>query len=97
MTYIHDGASAPKQFSLPLGGFPFPTYPDAELYGHNCEIWHQFYVGFAERFLAGPSYDNGCDVRIAHAGLLSALDTAGMKTPEKESERVWRLIERLSR
>ncbi len=43
-----------------------------------------------------PIYDIADDLRRAHAGLMVALDTAGIPVPRTEQNRVWDLIERLS-
>ncbi len=91
---VHGGALAPKQILLPFSGNVFPVYAAAEQYGQNCQTWQRFYLGFVDRFLDMPTEDHGNDLRVAHAGLLSALEVAGAPVPPGDKDLVWELIER---
>lgn len=93
---LSDGADAPIAPLLPFASHPLPIYDIADDSGPNCRIWHQFYRAYADQFLSNPTKANGDDLRRAHAGLMVALDTAGVPVPRTEQNRVWDLIERLS-
>jgi hypothetical protein len=93
---LPNGAIAPTPPLLPLTSHPLPIYDIADDSGSNCRIWHQFYRAYADLFLSKPTKANGDDLRRAHAGLMVALDTAGIPVPRTEQNRVWDLIERLS-
>ena len=96
MSDLPDGAIAPIPPLLPLANHPLPTYAIADDYGPNCQIYNRFYEAYAEKFLARPNKSNGDDLRIVHASLMVALNTAGVPVPRSEQKQVWDLIERLS-